>query len=383
MEEGTRNGAVNPPAASSHAERFADVDFDQMPFIVFWEITLACALACVHCRAKAQSKRHPLELTTEEAFRVVDQLVEVGSPLLVISGGDPLMRRDIFDVIEYGVSHGLRVSLSPSVTALLTKDRLKRVKEAGVARISISLDGSYAGIHDSFRGVPGSYARTIVAIADAREMGLSFQVNTTVSRHNLWDLPALSQQVAELGAVVWDVFFLVPTGRAQVEDMISPQQHEAVFQWLCELEHRVPFAIKTTLGMHYRRVVIQQHMSNGGDGRLGEAMGLGFQYSDGLSRAPKGVNDGRGVCFISHVGDVCPSGFLPLPAGNVRQQTVGEIYRNSPLFRDLRDTGKLKGKCGLCEFNQICGGCRARAYAVTGDPLAADPSCLYQPTGKV
>ncbi|MDP2953232.1 MAG: TIGR04053 family radical SAM/SPASM domain-containing protein [Chloroflexota bacterium] len=357
-----------------------DIDFNLYPFIVFWEITRACSLACLHCRATAQPKRHPQELTTQEGLGLIDQIAALNNPLLVITGGDPMMRSDLFQFISYGVEKGMRVSLAPSATKLVTPESLGRAKEAGLARVSFSLDGSCAEVHDAFRQTPGSFDRTIEVIGYAREVGLSLQINSTVSRYNLNDLGRLADKVGESGVVLWSVFFLVPTGRGKVEDMVSPQQHEAAFHWLYDLAQKVPFDVKTTAAEHFRRVIVQRRLAEGMASGIQMAVAApGFQYQDGVGRAPKGVNDGNGCCFISHIGEVCPSGFLPLVADNVREKPLAEIYRHSPLFRDLRDTAKLKGKCGRCEYNRICGGSRARAYAVTGDYLAAEPYCVYEP----
>ena len=346
-------------------------DFGQAPMVIFWEITRACALVCRHCRALAQAKRHPLELTTEEGFRLLDQMAEFGNrPIVIITGGDPLMRRDVFDFISYGLDKGLIVSLSPAATALVRPDTLRWLKEAGLSRLSFSLDGARPESHDTFRGIPGSFQRTQECMADAVEAGLSLQINTTVTRHSLPELQAVAEIVEGSGAVVWDLFFLVPTGRALEEDMISPQEHEEVFNWLYNLSQESSLTVRTTLGQSYRRVLLQ-HQSAG----------------DQASTASQGVhvpttNDGKGVCFISHVGMVQPSGFLPISAGNVRSEHLVDIYRQSPLFQELRDTSLLKGKCGICPFNQVCGGCRARAYAVTGDYLESDPCCIFQPDAQ-
>jgi radical SAM protein len=374
------------PAVKSlhHREHLKDVDFDQTPFILFWEITRACALACRHCRAMAQPQRHPQELTTAEGFQLIDQIAALGVPLLVITGGDPMMRPDLFDFIRYGSERHLRVSLAPSATALVTPESLTRAKQAGVARISLSLDGSTAEVHDAFRRTPGSFRRTLNALESARAAGVSLQINTTVSRYNLDDLENMVEKVASFNPVLWDLFFLVPTGRGNKEDVISPQEHERVFHWLYDLSSQVPFDIKVTAAEHYRRVVIQRRQAErkGRDKSAapqGELTAPGFVSPDGLPRAAKGVNDGKGCCFISHIGEVYPSGFLPLVAGNVRQQPLASIYRHASLFVALRDPDKLKGKCGRCEYKQICGGSRARAYAITGDYLEAEPYCLYQP----
>ena len=360
------------PSASNGPPRF---DLDRGPVVAFWEITQACALACLHCRAKAQSKRHPLELDTAECFRVMNDLATFEQkPILVLSGGDPFMRRDIFDLVEHGVGLGLTISVSPSATALVTRDRLQRLKDLGVSRISLSLDGSNANNHDSFRGVVGSFMRTLKAMSDAGSVGLTFQVNTTVSRHSLQDLPAIEALAASSGAALWDVFFLVPVGRAQVEDAISPEEHERVFHWLLEQSRQDRMRIKTTLAMHYRRVQVQERLRELGQDAYAPSPDVVKQLYTGVPS-----NDGKGIMFISHLGEIYPSGFLPLTTGNVRRDSVVETYRNSELFRSLRDPASVKGKCGQCPFNVICGGSRARAYGVTGDPFAAEPSCVYQP----
>ena len=341
------------------------MDFTQAPLVIFWEITRACALVCRHCRAQAQPKRHPLELTTQEGFRLLDQMAEFGNrPIVIITGGDALMRRDVFDFISYGLSKGLIVSLSPSATALVRPDTLRWLKEAGLSRISFSLDGARPETHDTFRGVVGAFQRTQDCIADAVEAGLSLQVNTTVTRYSLPEMAALAEIVQRSRAVLWDLFFLVPTGRALRQDMISPQEHEQVFNWLYDLSHRSPVGVRTTLGQPYRRVMLQRQQA------AAPATAGGSTPS---------TNDGKGVCFISHIGQVQPSGFLPISVGNVRTSHLVDIYRNTPIFQELRDPCLLKGKCGVCPFNQVCGGCRARAYAMTGDYLQSDPICVFQP----
>ena len=361
----------------------ADVDFNLTPFTVAWEITQACALACVHCRASAQPRRDPRELSTQEGFGLIDQIAEMGNPILVITGGDPLMRRDVYDLISHGAGRGLRVSLSPSATALLTKEHLRRAKDAGVVRIHLSLDGSTPEIHDAFRQVDGSYARTLKGIEAAREIGLSLQIGTTVTRRNVADLPALSRLIADFGALMWNIFFLVPTGRGKENDMVSAQEHEDTFNWMYDLSKSAPFDVRTTAAQHYRRVVIERTRAElGRDGAIHQALtGAGYSFQDGLNRPQQGVNDGKGFCFISHIGEVCPSGFLQLSAGNVRETPIAELYRNSKLFRELRDPSLLKGRCGQCEYRRVCGGSRARAWALTGDYLGEESRCVYRPKG--
>ncbi|MBI4297026.1 MAG: TIGR04053 family radical SAM/SPASM domain-containing protein [Chloroflexi bacterium] len=365
-----------------------EIDFNVNPFMAFWEVTRACLLSCRHCRAEAQPLRHPQELSTEEGFRLMDQICEMGQPLFIITGGDPMMRPDLFTLLEYGVKKGMRVSLAPSTTPLVTREALQRVKDVGVARISFSIDGSKPETHDAFRRTPGSFRRAVEIMELILEVGLSLQVNTTVSRHNIDDLDALAELVASFKPAMWSLFFLVPTGRGQRDDVLTPQQHEDVFHWLYDLSKRVPFDVKTTAAQHYRRMIVQQHRAEAiaRGGSLSpqvqlEVSGPGFNY-DAVGRAPKGVNDGNGCLFVSHTGDVYPSGFLPISGGNVREQPLAQVYRQSPLFQILRDPVKLKGKCGRCEYNGICGGSRARAYAFTGDYLAAEPCCVHQPAPK-
>ncbi|HEY0902787.1 MAG TPA: TIGR04053 family radical SAM/SPASM domain-containing protein [Marmoricola sp.] len=371
--------AVSPAAARERQERnswMASTDFAQAPFTIAWEVTRACAFSCVHCRADAQHRRNPRELSTEEGFALIDRLSEFGSPILVFTGGDPMMRRDLFDLIEHADRAGLRCSLTPTATALPTEARLRRAQAAGVRRIALSLDAPTPAVHDDFRKVRGSWERTMAILHRAHGIGLSTQINTTVTTHNVDLLPEMVTFVREVGAVQWSVFFLVPMGRGQELSMISPDEHERVFAWLHDLALTGDFDIKATAAPMYRRVAMQR--------RTGEPVaGAGFSFHDGLDRPVQGVNDGRGFLFVSHLGEIMPSGFLPITAGNVRTDDVVDVYRNHPLFRSLRDPEQLTGKCGACEFRVVCGGQRGRAYAVTGDPLASDPACAYVPPGWV
>jgi radical SAM protein len=352
----------------------AETDFGRAPFTIAWEITRACAFSCVHCRADAQHRRNPEELTTEEGFALIDRLTEFGSPILVFTGGDPMMRRDLFELIEYADAAGLRCSLTPTATALPTVARLRRAQQAGVRRIALSLDAPSPEVHDDFRKVAGSWERTMTILRNAQSLGISTQVNTTVTSHNVDLLPEMVTFVQEVGAVQWSVFFLVPMGRGQQLSMISPERHEEVLAWLYELSLAGGFDVKATAAPMYRRVAAQRSAG-------GSAAGAGFAFHDGLDRPAQGVNDGRGFLFISHLGDVMPSGFLPITVGNVRDDDVVDLYRNHPLFRGLRDPERLTGKCGVCDFREVCGGQRGRAYAVTGDPFASDPACAYVPSG--
>ena len=374
----------NPDTAHRGKPAFLEVDFNVLPFIVIWEVTRACDLACVHCRAEAQPRRHPLELTREEGFRLLDQVRAFGQPLCVLTGGDPMKRPEIFDFVRYGDGLGLRMALTPSGTGLMTREAVRALKGAGLSRLAISLDGSTAEVHDAFRRVSGSYAWTMACIAHAHAVGLPVQINTTITRHNLADFDGLVRKRIDLKIVLWSVFFLVPTGRGQARDEVTAAEYEWVFNRLYDLSKSAPFDIKTTAAPHYRRVVLQRMKveRQRGERRTGPAIGPGFHAGrDQIGRAAKGVNDGDGFVFISHTGEVYPSGFLPVSGGNVRRESLVEIYRNSPLFRTLRDRGQLKGKCGLCEYKNVCGGSRARAYALTGDYLESDPYCAHVPKG--
>jgi radical SAM protein len=363
--------------------RIPEVDFDRSPFLVIWETTQACDLACLHCRAEARPFRDRGELTTLEAMRMMNEVRRFGRPLFVLTGGDPLKRPDTVDLVRHGARLGLRMAMTPSGTPLMTPEIVRRLAAAGLSRLAVSLDGSTAEIHDRFRGVAGSYDWTVRMIRAAREIGLSTQINTTVSRHNLDDFEAMAGLMGELGISLWSVFFLVPTGRAKAEDIASPEEFERVFHRMYDLSKSAPFDIKSTAAPQYRRVILQRQVAERRSGAR-EARpepltpGLGFSLADGVGRA-KGVNDGNGFLFVSHLGEIYPSGFLPLSAGNVRRDDLVAVYRNHPLFRSLRDPDQLKGKCRVCEYREVCGGSRARAYALTGDPLEAEPFCTYVP----
>lgn len=360
-------------------------DFNKDPFIVIWELTRACQLKCLHCRAEAQYRRDPRELTFEEGKKLIDQIYDMNNPMLVFTGGDPLMRDDVFDIAAYAVKKGVRVSMTPSATPNVTKQAIEKAKEVGLSRWAFSLDGPNAEIHDHFRGTDGSFDLTMARIKYLHELEIPIQINTVISRYNYDYLEEMAKLIEELECVLWSVFFLVPTGRGQEKDMISPVEHEKVFNWLYQLSKRVSFDIKTTAAQHYRRVVIQNKMRESKEHAeeiqyLDALTQQGLTGSiDGLGRAPKGVNDGNGFVFISHIGDVYPSGLLPVKAGNVREQALAEIYRESPIFKALRNPNEYKGKCGQCEYRYVCGGSRSRAFAMTGDYLESEPFCVYIP----
>ena len=373
-------------------------DFNISPFVVIWENTRACDLACRHCRAAAQSKRSKFELSTEQGFHLIDEIGEMKPKVFVITGGDPLKRDDVYAMIAHARAKGLEPSLTPSATPLLTEEAVEKMKAHGLGRMAVSLDASCASLHDDFRRVPGSFDITLRAIRAAKRLDIPVQVNTTVSRRTIADLPHMVETLQDLGIAMWSVFFLVPTGRAKNADLVSPQEVEDLFAFLYDTSKRVPFSIRTTEAMHYRRYMLQRMSAERGvdlgalrDPATGliDASTLFLQHGPGpmplgirpgaVSRAPRGVNEGKGFVFISHIGDVFPSGFLPMKAGNVKNESLRDVYRSSELFLSLRDTGKLKGKCGRCEFRDLCGGSRARAWSMTGDVFEADPLCTYEP----
>lgn len=352
-------GALERPDDSS---MLPTVDTDDRPFVLIWELTQACDLACDHCRADAKPERHPDELTTREGKRLLDQAREFGeNQLVVLSGGDPVKRPDLVELVEYGTDAGLNVTLTPSGTTSLTRETIADLADAGLRRMALSLDGATPEAHDAFRGEEGSFEETVAAAEHARELGIPLQVNTTVCAETLDQLPKIRELIAELGVVMWSVFFLVPVGRGVHLDPIDPETADEVMAWLNEVSDAAPFGVKTTEAPHYRRVAMQE-----GEGAPGAGGRMGIVAGDGFA-------------FVSHTGDVYPSGFLPKAAGNVRETPLPTIYRDSELFTSLRDRGNLKGKCGACSYKEVCGGSRSRAYATTGDPLAADPLCPHVP----
>jgi radical SAM protein len=376
--------AIDNEAVEAALNHQAFPDFNLSPFTIIWEVTRACDLLCVHCRASAQALRNPRELTTEEGFRLLSQIKEFGDPVFVLTGGDPMKRLDIFELIAEAKRIGLRVAITPSATPLVTRDALFRLKDLGISRLAISLDGPNAAVHDRFRRVDGSFARTLDILHDASEAGIPLQVNTTVTQRNHQMLDAFKPILEKLeGLVLWSVFFLVLTGRAKERDLLSGEEVETALRWLEAYSQDAPFGIRTTAAPHYRRVVMQGRKERGGAGR---AMPMNRAPIPGLprmpGRPPMGITDGRGFVFISHTGEVYPSGFLPLKVGDVREQSIVDIYREAPLMQQLRDPDALKGKCGYCEYRRVCGGSRARAYAATGDPLQEEPLCIYQPATR-
>lgn len=345
------------------------------PRVIAWESTRACRFACLHCRAKAQRTPDPKQLTTKEALDLVDQIAEFSKPMFVVSGGDPLERADIFEVVAHATELGIRVVMSPSGSSFTPKT-VDKMKAAGVKMISVSLDGSNATIHDGFRQVPGAFDMSVKNMSYAREGGLPFQINTTVTKHNLEDLGNILQRAIEFGASAWDVFMLVPTGRGKIDMEITPKQYEETLRFVYESSLNAPIPIKMTCSPHYSRVVAQAKSS-------ADHSQSPIQKSSPPHGDARSCMAGNGFCFVSHIGEVFGCGFLPIPAGNIRQKKLKEIYQQSPLFLQLRNPSLLKGKCGYCEYKMVCGGCRARALSSSGDYLQEEPYCEYVPKSQL
>ncbi len=376
------------------AVRSLHLDVHERPFLVIWETTRACELVCQHCRADAVHHRNPLELSTNEGRRLIDDLAAYGPPrpILVLTGGDPFERDDLATLVQHGTNKGLTVAIAPSVTPKLTPQALAELRDAGASAVSLSLDGATALTHDGFRGVPGVWAATLEACTAVRTAGLRLQINTTVTAANVEELPSVLWQVVDLQAGLWSAFFLVPTGRGSHLPALPAEDVEQVLHWLQDASELVP--VKTTEAPHYRRVVLQRTADPSlavrpigpMHARLRKATSSLFAER-GVSlpaprhqRTPLDVNAGRGFVFVDHVGNVCPSGFLPSVVGSIRKQPLSVVYRESELLRALRDPAGFSGRCGRCEFRTVCGGSRSRAYATTGDPLGDDPACAHQPT---
>ena len=361
------------------------VDYAQRPMLVFWEVTRACLLACAHCRASATPDALPGELGTEEGRRLIDQVAGFGRPypILVLTGGDCLLRKDTFELVEYANSLGVPVAMSPSVTPMLTDEAIHTMVECGVKAVSLSLDGATAATHDGVRGIPGHFDQTIPAIRALVAAGLKVQINTTVMRANVDELADIAALMAQTGVHIWEVFFLVHVGRGEATGAITPQEHEDVCHFLYDASH-YGYIVRTVEAPFFRRVVVQRREGLPAPAdelyvRLHEQLVAHLGPERGRSSAhTASTRDGKGIVFVAYNGEVYPAGFLPLGLGSVREQPLADIYRDNPTLLRIRSM-EFGGRCGVCEYADLCGGSRARAYAATGEPLAEDPACPYVP----
>ena len=340
--------------------------------LVAWETTRNCNLSCVHCRAAATQGPYEGELDTETSLRLLDQIAEVGQAIVILTGGEPLLRPDIFELAAYGTKKGLRMVMAPNGT-LVDAAAAGKMAESGIRRISISLDGASKEVHDKFRGVDGAFEGAIRGIRAARDAGIEFQVNTTITQANLEEIPRIQQLAVDLGAAAHHIFLLVPTGRGKyiLDQSITAEQYEKTLNWFYDQRDKTPLQLKATCAPHYYRILRQRARA---DGKT-----VTFE-THGLDAVTRGCLGGTGFCFISHRGVVQPCGFLNVPCGDVTRQSFAEIWKNSEVFLALRNLENLKGKCGKCEYKRVCGGCRARAFEATGDYLAEEPLCSYQPS---
>jgi radical SAM protein with 4Fe4S-binding SPASM domain len=385
------------------------------PRLIFWEVTKGCNLRCIHCRATATELMSPQDLPTSKALDIISQIADFGNPILVLSGGEPLYRHDIFQLAEYATSRGLRAALATNGT-LVTKDVAEKIKNSGIKRVSISLDGADATTHDTFRGIPGAFDAAIYGMRNLQALGVSVQINTTIARHNAHQLPDVLQLARQLGADALHTFLLVPVGCGvdiAAEQMVPPDEYERMLNWFYDQSLSGDIELKATCAPHYFRVLRQRRAADKMAGReaapqvaahapeigptemtMPGSTGINLKPGGGppvghtghpgghpgdMNAMTKGCLAGTGVCFISHDGEVFPCGYLPALAGDLRKQSFAEVWNNSQVFAELRDDDNLKGKCGCCEFRHVCMGCRARAFAATGDFLAEEPFCVYEP----
>lgn len=375
-------------APGHHGARGKGLDYGQRPMLVFWETTRACELACKHCRASATSQALPNELSTAEGYELLDQVAGFGRPypILVLTGGDCLLRPDLFELIARATGLGLPVALAPSVTPALTAEMITRIVASGVKAVSISLDGALAATHEGVRGIAGHFAATVQAIRALAAAGLTVQVNTTVMRANVRELADIADLISRAGATIWEVFFLVHVGRGVATEAVSPAEHEEICHFLFEASHH-GFIVRTVEAPFFRRVVNRRLAGDPAptsglyrelSARLTALMGEPVGRPRAQTAATR---DGKGIVFVAYDGEVYPAGFLPRRLGNVRDIPIGDIYRDDPLLRRIR-AAEFTGRCGRCEYADLCGGSRARAFAASGDALGEDPACPYQPVGS-
>jgi|CZKJ01.1.fsa_nt_gi radical SAM protein with 4Fe4S-binding SPASM domain len=419
---------TSPNGSGQHSNHnSANHGSQNKPRLIFWELTKGCNLRCIHCRASATELSSPDDLSTETAKAIIDQIAEVSSPILVLSGGEPLFRSDIFQLARYGTDKGLRVALATNGT-LVTKQVAQKIVDSGVKRVAISLDGSDAATHDTFRGIPGAFDAAITGFRNLKELGMSVQINTTIARHNAHQLPLVLELAKSVGADALHTFLLVPVGCGvdiAAEQMVPPEEYEKMLNWFYDQSLQGGIELKATCAPHYFRVVRQrraaEHRSAAAAAQaaqaapaavpdspsndasmigatemtmpgstgielkphgIGKAVGHPGTHPSDMNAMTKGCLAGTAVCFISHQGEVYPCGYLPALAGDLKKQSFADIWENSFVFHQLRDVNNLNGKCGCCEFRNVCMGCRARAFAATGNYLDEEPFCVYEPRAK-
>ena len=380
----------------------------EKPRLIFWEVTKGCNLRCIHCRASATELSSPTDFNTETALDVISQIAAFGNPILVLSGGEPLYRTDIFDLARFATDKGLRVALATNGT-LVSKVVAQKIVASGVKRVAISLDGADALTHDSFRGIPGAFDAAINGLRNLKELGMSVQINMTIARHNAAQLPGVLELSKRIGADALHTFLLVPVGCGvdiAEAQMVPPTQYEEILNWFYDRSSEGGIELKATCAPHYFRVMRQRKaeerraaavyarpVMNDEIGptemTMPGATGMSFNptghpggHPDGMNAVTKGCLAGTGVCFISHQGEIYPCGYLPVIAGDLKKQKFADIWNNAAIFNELRDTDNLKGKCGCCEFRNVCMGCRARAFAATGDYMQQEPFCIYEPKSE-
>lgn len=350
--------------------------------LVAWEITRSCNLFCAHCRASAATGRYTDELTTEECYRLIDQILEVGRPIIILTGGEPLVRKDVLQIAKYAVSRGLRVVIGTNGT-LISEAMAAKLKDVPISRLGISLDFPVANLQDDFRGKAGAFEAVMTGIANARQAGIEVQINCTLTRLNVTYLDELLSFALKAGAVAFHPFFLVPTGRGKDLESVelSPQEYEQTLNWIYDkqLELGSKIYFKPTDAPHYLRIVNQRQIQRGDNGKSVHRKSPPITRHHSANTITRGCLAGTGFCFISHQGRVQGCGYLDVEAGDVRKQSFNQVWANSALFNRLRDISNIKGKCGVCEYKKVCGGCRARAYETTGDYLEAEPYCVYEP----
>ncbi len=349
-------------------------EHEYLPRLIAWEVTRSCVLSCIHCRASATRGKYQGELTTQECFAFLEDVATIAKPIIILTGGEPMMREDIFDIAEKGTSLGLRMVMAPC-GPLMNIEKTKRMKEVGIQRISLSIDGATSETHDRFRQQNGAFDSVMKAIEYANTAGLEFQINTTITNINLHEVPAILEMAVKLNAKAYHPFLLVPTGRGKelADQEISPENYEKTLLWIYEQRERITIQFKPTCAPHYYRIFRQQEKLKGRSVT---------PQSHGLDAMTKGCMGGTGFAFVSNTGKVQICGFLEEECGDIKKDRFSNIWKTSKVFLEMRDLNGYKGKCGICEYRRVCGGCRARAYAVTGDYLAPEPYCTYEPIRK-